>query len=64
RHVQKHLHSAFAALGIPQHIKTDNGPCYIAKTTQTFFNTWGIQHVTGIPHSPTGQAIAERMNQT
>ncbi|NXD06523.1 POK19 protein, partial [Nothocercus nigrocapillus] len=23
-----------------------------------------IAHITGIPHSPTGQAIVERMNQT
>ncbi|NXH18353.1 POK25 protein, partial [Bucco capensis] len=58
------VHAAFAALGIPREIKTDNGPGYIAHSTQTFFQCWGIQHVTGIPHSPTGQAIVELMNQT
>ncbi|KAM9635106.1 endogenous retrovirus group K member 6 Gag polyprotein-like [Morphnus guianensis] len=40
RHVQQHLHSAFAAHGIPLQIKTDNGPCYIARTTQKFFRQW------------------------
>ncbi|NXH23397.1 POK18 protein, partial [Bucco capensis] len=57
--------AAFAALGIPREIKTDNGPGYIAHSTQTFFfQRWGIQHVTRIPHSPTGQVIVECMNQT
>ncbi|NXH79460.1 POK6 protein, partial [Hydrobates tethys] len=63
-HAQRHLRAAFAALGIPQKIKTDNGPCYVAKSFQQFILQWGVTHVTGIPHSPTGQAIVERMNQT
>ncbi|KFQ11787.1 hypothetical protein N329_00926, partial [Haliaeetus albicilla] len=64
RHVQRHLRLAFAAHGIPLQIKTDNGPCYIAQTTQKFFSQWGnIVHTMGIPHSPTGQAIVKRMNQ-
>ncbi|NXH17920.1 POK18 protein, partial [Bucco capensis] len=58
------VRAAFAGLGIPREIKTDNGPGYIAHSTQTFFQRWGIQHVTRIPHSPTGQAIVERMDQT
>jgi len=29
-----------------------------------FFRKWGVQHVTGIPHFPTGQAIIERTHQT
>lgn len=28
-----------------------------------FLNLWGIKHITGIPHSPTGQAIIERTHQ-
>uniref|UniRef100_A0A8D0FT59 Integrase catalytic domain-containing protein n=1 Tax=Strix occidentalis caurina TaxID=311401 RepID=A0A8D0FT59_STROC len=64
RHVQRHLKSAFAVLGIPVCIKTDNGPCYIAQSTRQFLNLWGVSHITGIPHFPTGQAIIERMNQT
>ncbi|NXK01324.1 POK18 protein, partial [Corythaixoides concolor] len=64
RHVRKHLRAAFSALGVPREIKTDNGPGYISQETSRFFNQWGIKHVTGIPHSATGQAIIERMNQT
>ncbi|KAK4808190.1 LOW QUALITY PROTEIN: hypothetical protein QYF61_001222 [Mycteria americana] len=51
-------------LGIPREIKTDNGPAYVSHTTCRFFHTWGISHKTGIPHSPTGQAIIERTHRT
>ncbi|NXG65072.1 POK18 protein, partial [Hemiprocne comata] len=56
RHVMKHLRSAFMALGVPQEIKTDNGPGYSSRAIEGFFQQWGIQHITSIPHSPTGQA--------
>jgi len=32
----KHWLSAYAAMGIPHTIKTDNGPAYTSKATQTF----------------------------
>ncbi|NWI22472.1 POK6 protein, partial [Sula dactylatra] len=64
RHVQTHFRATFAALGIPKEIKTDNGPAYISRSTTAFFQTWGITHKTGIPHSPTGQAIVERVHRT
>ncbi|NXO61160.1 POK25 protein, partial [Aramus guarauna] len=59
RDARRHFLQAFATLGIPQKIKTDNGPAYISVTLQAFFNTWGITHITGIPHSPTGQSLIE-----
>lgn len=63
-HVMRHCRQAFATLGIPKQIKTDNGPAYVSHKVQQFFQKWGIQHVTGIPHSPTGQAIIERAHHT
>ncbi|KFV95122.1 hypothetical protein N326_01158, partial [Eurypyga helias] len=62
RHAQAHFRAAFAALGIPKEIKTDNGSAYISRSTWTFFQTWGITHKTGIPHSPTRQAVVERVH--
>lgn len=56
------MRSAFAVLGIPQTIKTGNEPGYIAKSTHEFLQTWE-SHITGIPHSPTGRALVEHMNQ-
>ncbi|NXN76943.1 POK6 protein, partial [Himantopus himantopus] len=55
RHVMLHLRGCFAALGVPLEIKTDNGPAYTSQALQRFMNLWGVKHVTGIPHSPTGQ---------
>ncbi|KGL76856.1 hypothetical protein N309_09186, partial [Tinamus guttatus] len=63
RHVCRHMHTAIAALGAPLAIKTDNGPAYVSKTFWHFCQQWGITHTTGIPHSPTGQAIVERAHQ-
>ncbi|NWW13943.1 POK19 protein, partial [Oreocharis arfaki] len=62
--VEKHLVQAFAVLGVPREIKTDNGPAYASKAFQSFCQQWGIRHTTGIPHSPTGQAVVERAHET
>ncbi|NXU60139.1 POK7 protein, partial [Horornis vulcanius] len=53
------LPAAFATLGIPQQIKTDNGPAYTSRRIADFFSLWGITHKRGIPHSPSGQSIIE-----
>ncbi|RMC21653.1 hypothetical protein DUI87_02520 [Hirundo rustica rustica] len=60
----KHLIQAFSFLGIPKSIKTDNGPMYISKEFRSFLQQWGVEHKTGIPYSPTGQAIVERTHQS
>ncbi|XP_017588157.1 PREDICTED: endogenous retrovirus group K member 19 Pol protein-like [Corvus brachyrhynchos] len=60
----KHFLLAFATLGVPSEIKTDNGPAYVSRRLQNFFSQWGIKHNTGIPYSPTGQSIVERAHQT
>lgn len=49
----------FATLGVPQQLKTDNGPACVSQKTQEFLQLWGIRHSTGIPHSPTGQTTVE-----
>lgn len=59
-----HLLEAFAVMGIPDSIKTDNASAYHSQKCQTFFATHNIQHVTGIPGNSTGQAVIERQNRT
>ncbi|RMC14804.1 hypothetical protein DUI87_06980 [Hirundo rustica rustica] len=59
----KHLIQAFSFLDIPKSIKTDNGPTYTSKEFRSFLQQWGVEHKTGIPYSPTGQAIVERTHQ-
>ncbi|NXM35302.1 POK6 protein, partial [Oxyruncus cristatus] len=55
-----HLLRAMTVLGLPNTVKTDNGPAYASGALHRFFNDWGIKHVMGIPHSPMGQAIVEQ----
>ena len=64
RDVKRHWIRCFATMGVPKTIKTDNGPAYVSRTISFFLQDWGIQHVTGIPHSPTGQAIVESVHGT
>ncbi|RMC20902.1 hypothetical protein DUI87_01755 [Hirundo rustica rustica] len=62
--VFKHLIHAFSFLGIPKELKTDNGPAYKSRELCSFLQQWGVKHKTGIPHSPTGQAMVERTHGT
>ncbi|KFW83114.1 hypothetical protein N305_09942, partial [Manacus vitellinus] len=59
RDVKRHFLSAFARMGVPKQIKTDNGPSYVSADTKKFFEEWGGHHTTGVPHNPTGQGIVE-----
>ncbi|RMB96359.1 hypothetical protein DUI87_27160 [Hirundo rustica rustica] len=62
--VIKHLIHAFSFLGIPKELKTDNDPAYKSRELCSFLQQWGVEHKTGIPHSPTGQAMVERTHGT
>ena len=63
KNIQAHWLEAFSHLGRPQQIKTDNGPGYLAHSTQVFLQRWNIQHKTGI-YNTTGQAIVEQAHHT
>ncbi|NXF28439.1 POK19 protein, partial [Rhodinocichla rosea] len=63
-HACHHFLQAFASLGVPQEVKTDNGPAYISQKLATFLKEWGVHHIFGIPHSPTSKAIIEKAHQT
>ena len=54
-----HLFRCFATLDIPQIIKTANSPAYTSQAFTKFCLSCRIQHRTGIPYNPTGQAIVE-----
>ncbi|NXE93139.1 POK18 protein, partial [Menura novaehollandiae] len=64
RDVIKHFQRAFSVLGVPKTIKTDNGLSYVSRSLNNFLCLWGVSHTTGMPHSPTGQAIVERAHGT
>lgn len=58
--VIQHCLQSFAAWGIPQVIKTDNGPAYMSARFAAFLKEFGIVHLTGIPYNPQGRAVVER----
>lgn len=64
RCVIAHLYQAFAHIGVPTEIKTDNGPAYVAKAFEDFCREFGILHTTGIAYNPQGQAVVERTNRS
>lgn len=59
KHVIHHLYACFAVMGLPQAIKTDNGPAYISSQLKIFLDTWHIAHSTGLPYNHQRQAIVE-----
>ncbi|TRZ06538.1 hypothetical protein HGM15179_020569 [Zosterops borbonicus] len=63
-HAKQHLVQAFSVLGIPKEIKTNNDPAYVSKEFLEFVQQGGVECKTGIPHSPTGQAVVECAHQT
>lgn len=64
KHVISHGLSAFATMGKPQEIKTDNGSAYTSAAFQSFCRQYNIQHKAGIPHNARGQAIMELSHKT
>ena len=60
---QHHWATAIAVLGMPRHIKTDNGSCFISRSSKDWLARWNITHTTGIPGNSQGQAIVERANR-
>ncbi|OWK60889.1 putative Pol polyprotein [Lonchura striata] len=64
RNVIAHWRQAFAVLGIPSAVKTNNGPAYASQQVWQFLQLWGVSHKFGIAHSPTGQAIVEHAHGT
>ena len=50
-------------LGVPEQIKTDNGPAYKSQVVDCFLQWWGVKHVRGIPYNSTDQAIVEHSHR-
>lgn len=62
--VKSHCLQAFAFMGVPRQLKTDNGPAYTSGPFRKFCEDYDIVHKTGIPYNPQGQAIVERAHLT
>lgn len=56
----KALKADILVMGVPWTLKTDNGPTYDSQSFRKLLQSWGIEHSTGIPYNPQGQALKER----
>ena len=54
----------FSRHGIPEKLRTDNGPQYSSREFTSFCHTYGIEHHTSSPRYPQSNGEAERAVQT
>ena len=50
--VVEHFKSIFARHGIPDVVRSDNGPQFKSEYFRKFVREWGFSHVTSSPHFP------------
>ena len=58
------LRQIFARHGIPETVKSDNGPQYSSAEFDTFAANWKFSHVTSSPKYPQSNGLAEKTVQT
>uniref|UniRef100_A0A3B3HH25 Gypsy retrotransposon integrase-like protein 1 n=1 Tax=Oryzias latipes TaxID=8090 RepID=A0A3B3HH25_ORYLA len=62
--VIEHFKSVFARHGIPDEVRTDNGPQFSSEHFRNFVRCWNFKHVTSSPHFPQSNGEAERAVRT
>ena len=62
--VIKKIKNVFSRMGIPEVLRSDNGPQYAAKTFEKFAKDWGFQHIPSSPEYPRSNGLAEKTVQT
>ena len=58
------LQSIFARHGIPEVLRSDNGPQYVSQEMTDFATLYGFVQVTSSPHYPRSNGLAERTVKT
>jgi hypothetical protein len=53
-----------SVMGIPDVIRSDNGPQFVGHAYSEFTNKWGIKHVTSSPRYPRSNGFVERQIRT
>lgn len=60
----KKLKEIFARHGIPEQLRSDNGPQYASAEFAQFAKNWGIKHITSSPRFPRSNGEVERAVKT
>lgn len=63
-HVVRSLEAIFATHGLPQTIRSDNGPPFASKEFEGFLEYLGIEHKKGVPYWPQSNGEVERCQET
>ncbi|KAJ8352691.1 hypothetical protein SKAU_G00241670 [Synaphobranchus kaupii] len=58
------MKSTFSRWGIPEEVRTDNGPQFSAELFKNFAAEYDFQHVTSSPHFPQSNGMADRAVKT
>ncbi len=58
------LTQIFATHGIPQRLRSDNGPPFNSSEFAEFANNYAFRHITSSPHHPKSNGLVERSIQT
>ena len=58
------LRPIFARYGIPEIVRSDNGPQYVSQEMTNFATSYGFVQITSSPHYPRSNGLAERTVKT
>ena len=58
--IVKKMKKMFSRLGIPETLRSDNGPQYTAQMFKEFSKEWNFEHVTNSPEYPKLNGFVER----
>ena len=61
--IVKKMKKMFSRLGIPETLRSDNGPQYTAQVFKEFSKEWTFKHVTSSPEYPKANGFVERHMQ-
>ena len=58
--VTRFIEEAVSLFGVPEQIRSDNGPQYSGESFKRFCKEYGISHITSSPHYPQSNGFIER----
>ena len=64
QHVIRCMEAVFRTHGLPETVRSDNGPPFTSKEFEGFLDYLGIEHKKGIPYWPQSNGEVERSNET
>ena len=64
QHVIKSMEAIFRTHGLPETVRSDNGPPFTSKEFEGFLEYLAIEHKKGVPYWPQSNGEVERCNET